>query len=60
MPGKMRAARIQVFTRRHEDEEAKNLGKNFYEKTMNYYFFLSTIVSFLKGAPGHIANVTYA
>ena len=32
MPGKMRAARIQVFTRRHEDEEAKLLRK-IWEKT---------------------------
>ena len=62
MPGKMCAALNQFFTRRHENEEAKLSQKNwaFSENIMIYYFCVSAIASFLKTAPGQVANVTNA
>ena len=45
MPGKMRAALNQFFSKGHEDKEAKLPRKiwAFLEKIMIYYFYISTI-----------------
>ena len=63
MPEKLPAALNQVFTRRHEDEEAKHPRKVWalFKTIRIYYFYLSTIVNLSKRvSKQNCKNVTKA